>query len=170
MTDMFNFAQDASQGTAGPNDSSHASAIDGSTGYNAATMQSMLEALPKIQQAQRRAATMRQVQQQFQQQQVNAQRNPQANYQPAQMGGLYPTVQHYLKNYDSSGVVGALGNLYAGYQANQMDNSADMQRNQQLLQAMQQASGGYAGGGAPATDASAYGSGNFWAGQGGGWG
>ena len=159
----FNFAQDAAQGNVG---TGGAGVLDASGGYNAATMQSMLEALPKIQQAQRRANTLRQVQQQFQEQ---SQQKQAGNYQPAQMGGLYPTVQHYMKNYDTSQLVGTLGNLYAGYQADQTGGAADTARNQALLQAMQQASGGYTGGSAPATDLSSYGSGNFWAGQGGGW-
>ena len=149
----LNFAQD--QGGSGQ------STIDASHGYDAITLQSMLESLPKIQQAQRRAEQMRGAQQYFQQMQ---QQPGNGNFVKPQMGGLYQTVAQWQPDYAKAGneISGALGQLYSNKQGNAAEDTYNAARNQQILQGIQQASSGAGG-------SSGFGSGNLWPGQGTGW-
>lgn len=137
----------------------------GGTGLDANTLATFLQAAPQIQQAQRRAEQLRAVQQGFQTEQTNPQGT--GNYAPTQNGGLFQTVAQWHPDYAKAGqqITGALGNMSMQPQANTAEDQYNQLRNAQILRAVQQASnnvGGVMGGGA-------FGSGNLWAGQGGGW-
>lgn len=154
---MFDFENDANGGNIDPG-----------------TLQSMFQALPQIQQAQRRAQQLRGAQQYFQQ--MGQQETP-GNYTPSQKGGLYQTVQQWQPDYAKIGnaISGGLGSLYANSQANTAEDQYNAVRNPAVLGWLQRGSqqggfgnGGFAGGG--------FGSGNRWSlqnaswpGAGGGW-
>jgi hypothetical protein len=152
---MFNFADPNS--TYGSSDGS----MGGAGVLDPVTLQSALQALPAIQQAQRRAQQLRGYQQGFQQMASDPQGT--GNYAPRQQGGLYPTVQQWRPDYAKMGqqVSGALGNYMTNNAANTAEDAYNAPRNQQVLRALQGLGSGNAQGGG--------GLGNLWAGQGGGW-
>lgn len=165
----FNFANDANglpQAAATPS-------------YDPATLQTMLQALPAIQQAQRRAQQLQAVNQGFTDQ-ANQPNAAAGTMMHAQQGGLYPTVAKWQPNYAALGqqAVGALGQLATQPQANAAQAQLDIARNKQILpwlQATGQAPGGTANPaqvGVAGPPNSGFGSGNLygsgWPGQGGG--
>ena len=120
--------------------------------FDPITMSSMLQALPEIQQRQRRVQQMRDAQASFQ----ALQNKPgNGNYVPTQQGGLYQTVAQRIPDYAQAGnqITGALG-AYLGQRAgNTAEDQLNESRNAQILRGIQQATGGGAGGGNTAVGA-----------------
>jgi cell fate (sporulation/competence/biofilm development) regulator YlbF (YheA/YmcA/DUF963 family) len=140
---------------------------DAGSGLDPATLQTMMEALPQIQQAQRRAQQLRAQQVAAQQMQDNP--ATQGNYQPTQMGGLYPTVATWHPDYQKYGqqIVGAMGNIAGNSQANSAEDTFNALRNKAILNGIQQVSGGAgsigSGNGSIGSDGgSTFGGGNLW--------
>jgi hypothetical protein len=117
--------------------------------FDPITLNTMMQALPDIQQRQRRVQQLRAAQQQM----TDLANTPgTGNYVPTQQGGLYPTVAQRQPDYAGAGnkIAGTIGALISQNAGNGAEDQYNATRNQQILRGIQQASGT----GAPASGAS----------------